>query len=197
MESSNNVIVANSVDTTTPGQYIITYNLVDSQGNIADEKTRTIVVGSPPNITLNGPSVITIEVGNTYTDQGALASDDDDGSLGSTSDTPSLISVNGVEDVNTGLIGTYYIQYSVTDSDGNTTIVQRTVNVVDTTPPTITLGDDSDIEIEVFSDPYVDNTIVTVSDNYDSATTLTPSDVVVTDNINENVVGTYTISFNL
>ena len=194
---TNNVIVANSVDTTTPGQYIITYNLVDSQGNIADEKTRTIVVGSPPNITLNGPSVITIEVGNTYTDQGALASDDDDGSLGSTSDTPSLISVNGVEDVNTGLIGTYYIQYSVTDSDGNTTIVQRTVNVVDTTPPTITLGDDSDIEIEVFSDPYVDNTIVTVSDNYDSATTLTPSDVVVTDNINENVVGTYTISFNL
>ena len=146
---------------------------------------------------MNGPSVITIEVGNTYTDQGALASDDDDGSLGSTSDTPSLISVNGVEDVNTGLIGTYYIQYSVTDSDGNTTIVQRTVNVVDTTPPTITLGDDSDIEIEVFSDPYVDNTIVTVSDNYDSATTLTPSDVVVTDNINENVVGTYTISFNL
>ena len=179
------------------GQYIITYNLVDSQGNIADEKTRTIVVGSPPNITLNGPSVITIEVGNTYTDQGALASDDDDGSLGSTSDTSSLISVNGVEDVNTGLIGTYYIQYSVTDSDGNTTIVQRTVNVVDTTPPTITLGDDSDIVIEVFSDPYVDNTIVTVSDNYDSATTLTPSDVVVTDNINENVVGTYTISFNL
>ena len=194
---TNNVIVANIVDTTTPGQYIITYNLVDSQGNIADEKTRTIVVGSPPNITLNGPSVITIEVGNTYTDQGALASDDDDGSLGSTSDTSSLISVNGVEDVNTGLIGTYYIQYSVTDSDGNTTIVQRTVNVVDTTPPTITLGDDSDIVIEVFSDPYVDNTIVTVSDNYDSATTLTPSDVVVTDNINENVVGTYTISFNL
>ena len=110
--------------------------------------------------------------------------------------THQFILVNGLEDVNTGLIN-YYIQYSVTDSDGNTTIVQRTVNVVDTTPPTITLGDDSDIEIEVFSDPYVDNTIVTVSDNYDSTTTLTSSDVVVTDNINENVVGTYTISFNL
>ena len=194
---TNDVIVADPVDTTTPGRYIVTYNLVDSQGNIADEQTRTVVVGSPPSITLNGPSIVTLEVGNPYTDQGALASDDDDGPLGSTSDSPSRITVNGVDDVNTSLIGTYYIQYSVTDSDGNTTTVQRTVNVVDTTPPTITLDDESDVEIEVFSDAYVDDTVVTVSDNYDSTTTLTPSDVVVTDNIDEDVVGTYTISYNL
>ena len=194
---TNNVIVADPVDTTTPGRYIVTYNLVDSQGNIADEQTRTVVVGSPPTITLNGPSIVTLEVGNPYTDQGALAFDDDDGSMGSTSDSPSLITVNGEDDVNTSLIGTYYIQYSVTDSDGNTTTVQRTVNVVDTTPPSITLDDDSDVEIEVFSDSYMDDTVVTVSDNYDTSTTLTPTDVVVTDDIDENVVGTYTILYNL
>ena len=63
-----NVIVANNVDITTPGQYIVTYNLIDSQGNIAVEKTRTIIVGSPPIITLNGPSVITLKL-ETPTDQ--------------------------------------------------------------------------------------------------------------------------------
>src|SRR5690554_8178464 len=42
--------------------------------------------------------------------------------------------------VNTAVVGTYTVTYDVTDAAGNVaTQVTRTVNVVDTTAPTITL----------------------------------------------------------
>ena len=67
-------------------------------------------------------------------DAGAVWYDNIDGN--GTADT------NGT--VNTFTLGTYKITYSFTDSSGNTAqSVVRTVTVVDTTPPVITLiGDD-------------------------------------------------------
>ena len=64
-------------------QYTVTYNVTDSSGNDASEVTRTVNVTdtTAPVITLNGDTQITVEVGSTYTDLGATASDNYDGDI--------------------------------------------------------------------------------------------------------------------
>ena len=74
----------------------------------------------------------TIEVGDDWTDAGATAEDNYDGTI------TSSISTSGTVDVNT--VGTYTITYSVTDQATNTGTATRTVNVVDTTAPVIEKG---------------------------------------------------------
>ena len=61
----------------------MTYNVTDSSGNDATEVTRTVNVTDTtvPVITLNGDAQITVEVGTTYTDLGATASDNYDGDI--------------------------------------------------------------------------------------------------------------------
>ena len=186
----NSVVVTGSPDTSVVGTYFIFYNVSDSEGNAAAQVTRTVVVGSPPSITLEGSNPMTIEVGDTYSEPGAFAFDPDDGSLGDTSDTPSQISIDG--NVDTSTVATYFIQYSVSDSDGNITQVQRTVNVVDTTKPILAIINTS-TTVEVF-ESYNDEGGVTASDNYDGDIT---QDITTTSNVNTSIVGTYTVEFNV
>ena len=110
-------------------------------------------------ITLVGDAEITAEVGSTYTDLGATASDNYDGDI-----TADIVTVNNVN-VNTA--GQYVITYNVTDSSGGNeaTEVTRVVNVTDTTAPVITLNGDAQITVEVGS-TYTDLG-ATASDNYD------------------------------
>ena len=62
------------------------------------------------------------------------------------------IVITGVGEVNNTVIGEYTITYNVTDSNGNeATEVTRTVNVVDTTAPVITLIGHDVITLEVNS----------------------------------------------
>ena len=54
------------------------------------------------------------------------------------------------------MLGTYQVQYSVTDSEGNTTFLNRIIQVIDSTKPIIELIGDSTVSVEVggsFSDP--------------------------------------------
>ncbi len=76
----------------------------------------------PPVITLIGSNVVEIEMGNTYTEEGATAQDNKDG------DITSSIVVTGIIDFN--VEGIYTKIYTVTDSSGNTTTLERTVKVV-------------------------------------------------------------------
>ena len=76
---------------------------------------------SEPTITLNGDSHITLNVGDTYTEQGATAKDDKDG------DISSKISISG--SVNTSKAGKYTITYSVKNSNGKTETKTRTITV--------------------------------------------------------------------
>jgi len=75
-----------------------------------------------PVVTLTGPASVTHQLGNTYTDAGATATDNVDGSI-----TPVM---SGTVDVNTP--GTYYITYTATDGAGNSSTKVRTVVVADT-----------------------------------------------------------------
>ncbi len=81
-----------------------------------------------PVITLIGSATTTIEVGTVYTDAGATAYDNVDGVL--------IPSLSGF--VNTNVVGTYTLEYNVSDSAGNAaTSAVRTVIVEDTGAPTI------------------------------------------------------------
>jgi hypothetical protein len=140
------VIDASAVDTSTVGSYAVTYNVSDSQGNAAEEVTRSVDVvdTTAPEITLLGSTPVTVEVGTAYTDAGAKATDvgDDDATL-----TSAIITVNPV-DANT--VGTYTVTYNVTDSQGNAAAeVTRTVDVVDKTAPVITLLGSTPVTVEV------------------------------------------------
>ena len=109
-------------------------------------------------ITLTGEATVTIEVGSTYTDAGATATDNYDGDI-----TSSIVTVNPVDATTVGI---YTVTYNVTDANGNVAVeVTRTVNVVDTTVPVITLTGESTVTIEVGS-TYTDAG-ATATDNYD------------------------------
>ncbi|MCP3933955.1 MAG: DUF5011 domain-containing protein, partial [Actinomycetia bacterium] len=98
---------------------------------------------TPPVITLVGANPQTIEVGSPYVELGATALDNNDGDI-----TGSI--VIDATAVNTTIVGSYVVTYDVTDSSGNpATHVTRTVTVVDTTAPVITLvgGDPQTIEV--------------------------------------------------
>ena len=112
----------------------MTYNVTDSQGNAATEVTRTVNVvdTTAPVITLLGANPQTIEVGDAYVELGATAFDVGDGDL-----TASIvIDASGVD---TSTVGSYLVTYDVSDSAGNPALALRTVDVVDTTLPVITL----------------------------------------------------------
>jgi hypothetical protein len=88
--------------------------------------SRTVIVADTiaPVITLNGDATINLIVNvDNYTEQGATATDSFDGNLGNVTDivyTPSI---------DTTTIGTYFVDYSISDAEGNSSTIRRTVIV--------------------------------------------------------------------
>lgn len=124
VDSTVTVTTSGSVDTSTAGSYTITYTATDRAGNTAS-KTRSILVKAvdrtKPVITLTGNASVELTVGDTYTDAGATASDDVDGTL--------AVTTTGA--VNTTTAGTYTLTYNATDAAGNQADpVTRTVVVI-------------------------------------------------------------------
>ncbi|MCK0108346.1 DUF5011 domain-containing protein [Flavobacteriaceae bacterium S0825] len=189
--TSSIVIGGDVVDTNTAGTYVITYNVSDLAGNAATEVTRTIVVApdtTAPVITLNGSSTVNLNLGDTYTEQGATATDDVDGDL-----TASI--VVGGDTVDTNTAGTYVITYNVSDTAGNaaTEITRSVIIAPDTTAPVITLNGASTIDLTV-GDAYTEQG-ATATDNVDGD--LTSSIVIGGDAVNTNTVGVYVVTYNV
>ena len=138
---------------------------------------------TPPVITLNGANPVTLEVGvDTYTEQGATVTDNDPAYTGT-------VSISGVVDDTT--VGTYTVTYTApADAAGNIPVpVTRTVYVVDTTAPIITLIGEASMTL-VVGDTYVEPG-ATVSDN-DPAYSGT---VTIGGNVDTSVVGTYVLTY--
>ena len=136
-------------------------------------------------ITLLGDDPVTIEVGDTYTDAGATATDTYDGDI-----TSSIVTVSTV---NTAIVGVYTVTYNVSDASGNEAAeVTRTINVVDTTIPVITLLGVAGTSVAV-GDTYTDAG-ATATDNYDGDIT---SIIVTVSTVNTAIVGIYTVSYNV
>jgi len=171
-----------SIDTDISGTYTITYVVSDMAANLATT-SRTIIVAdtTPPNIgLLNG--TITHEAGTSYIDPGYFATDSVDGSL-------TFSVTNNLSDVlMLGVPGTYVATFGVTDAAGNFASTSRTIIVVDTTPPTITLVGGT---LTFFANqPFVDPG-VTAFDQVDGL--ITPNSN--TNIVNTSVPGTYTIIY--
>lgn len=178
---SASVVVVNNIDNTTPGTYTVTYTATDSSGNTATE-TRSVIVELdlvPPEITLNGASPLNLFVGETYTEPGATATDNVDGTIPVTITGP----------VNTAVANTYILTYRATDSAGNFTQVIREVIVeLDTIDPVVTLLGNSPMLVALnqpFNDPGA-----TATDNIDGDLPVTVGGAV-----NTAFLGFYFVSY--
>ncbi len=120
-------INATSVDTDRVGSYTVTYDATNTvSGATAIQVTRMVEVvdTTAPVITLNGANPQIIELGTGYTE------------LGATTDDGSSVSINASDFVDA--VGSYTIYYDATDTASNAAVqVARTVEVVDTTNPTV------------------------------------------------------------
>lgn len=163
------------------GTHNITLTVTSSGGGSDDDEVViTIVDTVAPVITLNGSNPMTVECHTTFVDPGATAND------GCAGDLTSSISVSG--SVNPNVVGSYSLTYTVSDGS-HTTTATRTVNVVDTTPPVITLNGANPMTVEChtsFTDPGA-----TASDDCAGSFPATASG-----SVNVNVPGTYTITYN-
>jgi hypothetical protein len=175
------VVRSGSLDVNTPGTYTLSYAVSDPSGNAAVPVSRTVVVRdtTPPTLTLNGASTMTVECHTSYTDPGASATDACDSSV--------PVGVSGAVNVNTP--ATYTVTYTATDDSGNTSTATRTVTVVDSTKPVITV---------VGANPY---TVILGSSFTDPGATAADScagsvPVTATGTVNTSAVGTYTITYN-
>lgn len=182
---TSSISTSNNVDVNTPGTYQVTYNVSDAAGNAATQMVRTVTVSdlTAPVITLTGSSNLDLNVGGTYTELGATAVDNIDG------DVTSSISISNNVDVNTP--GTYQVTYNVSDAAGNTaTQVVRTVEVLDVTPPVITITGSSTLSLDV-GDTYIELG-ATATDDTDGDLT---SNISIINNVDVNIAGTYSVTY--
>ncbi|GAB2572671.1 immunoglobulin-like domain-containing protein [Gracilibacillus alcaliphilus] len=125
---SDQMIITGQVDISKLGSYQVAYKVADSSGNQTEVmRTVEVVDTTNPEIILEGKAEITLELGDSYQESGAIAKDNYDGDI---SDQIKII-----RDVNIEQVGTYELIYTVTDSSGNVTSGTRTVHIVDTTAP--------------------------------------------------------------
>ncbi|MDC1080687.1 BspA family leucine-rich repeat surface protein [Flavobacteriaceae bacterium] len=146
------------------------YALTFTGASTSQAVTGTITVNAavtadttPPVITLVGSSTINLTVGDTFTDPGVTANDDVDG------DVTLSITASGIVDTSTA--GTYVVTYSVSDAAGNTSTVDRTINVIAVASsiyfengkckcPNATAGDTAEISGATYT--AVDNSTIAV-----------------------------------
>ncbi|MDX8389839.1 MAG: DUF5011 domain-containing protein, partial [Mariprofundaceae bacterium] len=189
--SANIAVAGTFANTATLGSYTIAYDVSDAATNAATTVTRPIEVIAadtvPPVITMLGISPVIVAQNAAYIDAGATAFDTVDG------DITANIGVGGTF-VNTATLGSFTFTYVVSDAAVNTaTIVTRTINVVDVTPPVITMLGNTPISV-VKGGVYVDA----------GATALDDTDGDITANIamggtfsGTNTVGAFTITYDV
>jgi formylglycine-generating enzyme required for sulfatase activity len=102
----------------------------------------------------------------------------------------SSVTVTGTVDVNA--TGTYLLNYTVADAAGNTDTATRTVTVVDTTAPALTLLGDANIT-HAKNNAWVDPG-ATASDSLDGNLT---SSITVTGTVDVNVTGVYSLTYSV
>jgi hypothetical protein len=107
----------------SPGAVRTTHSQIENyiHGHMP-EQTIEIVDDTPPQISLNGNSMLPLALDMSYEELGAIATDDRDGDV--------VVTVSGVVG---SAVGTYNITYTATDSAGNSSSVTRTV-IVDVAP---------------------------------------------------------------
>lgn len=161
------------------------YSVPDDQN---DNQVKITQLGSganqPPTIVLDGRRSMELQLGTDYTEPGYQATDAEDGDLSN--------EVGTASNVNANAIGSYTVTYSVTDSGGKMTVVERSVFVVANTAPVISLLGRRTLDWAL-GRPFVDPGVV-AEDAEDGDLT---AQVVVAGTVNSNVAGSYNLVYSV
>ncbi len=193
---TSRIEVSGSVDTSTPGTYVITYTVEDDAGYTASvERTVEVVSEGPsvtmPTIELNGRADTSFDMGGIYVEYGATA-EDSDGPIPTEEITIKYPS--GFEPgVPIDESGKYRVTYEAVNEAGTQTAF-RTVTVLsdecqfDPDPPVITLDGDLEINHPIGTD--WEDPGYYAEDDLDG-----PVDVIVENEPDVNTAGDYIIKY--
>ncbi|MFL5350791.1 MAG: immunoglobulin-like domain-containing protein [Hyalangium sp.] len=148
---SKAVLISGTVNTSAPGAYPVRYSVQDGQGLVTEKVRDVHVVDTrPPTITLNGSATPQMECSrDAIVALGATASDSCAG------DITSRITISGTENIVAP--GTYPITYNVKDPSGNAAAgVTRSVTVMDTKAPVVTINGEANMTLECGVDTYTE-----------------------------------------
>ena len=189
------------VDMTTPGTYVIEYNVVDTYGTAADTVTRNFVVQEPdsPVITIDEDNVWEATVGDAKPTFKATATDALDGDVEvSIDDSELVVDENGklTKATEEGEEG-FTIRFTATNSHNKTTVVTRTFKVNPkgetpdpTKPTTITITPDEENVYRAKVGTEKPTFKATAKDDNGN-----DIDVVITDDIDMTKAGEYHVYF--
>ena len=171
--SSQNLLVKTNLNHKIEGDYYYSYEVYDNAGNLSNTVTRQVQVkdSNKPTISLVGSDHISHEVNTEYIDQGLNITDDSSiydvevkvtnpEGLESTFDLQrfellSNWSLNRF--VDTSILGEHKISYTAIDRSiyekNKSNVIERTVNVVDTTLPTVNVISTNSIGLSILN-PY-------------------------------------------
>lgn len=179
---SHLLVINSNVDSSTVGEYFVSYNVTDSSGNKADSAVRYVIVekdGSGPHISLTGGDTILHPVNTTWSEPGYSAVDFVDGIINSVSTTGT---------VDDSQLGVYFITYNAQDLQGNASSAVRVVKVVDQIAPQLSLNGSDPLIVNfgaAFPDPGVG-----ITDNYYSSLNYQ-----VNGSVNTKVMGNYILTY--
>ncbi|MFC2114623.1 immunoglobulin-like domain-containing protein, partial [Bacteroidota bacterium] len=159
-------------------------------GEIEDYRVFISPDNVAPEITIFGNNPEYVEVGTDYTDAGADAIDNIMGNITNYVFNGEPL-FKSSSNVNTAILGQYFVTYTACDTIGNCDEVKRKVIVTpDMSAPEITLigGDVFNVNVNI---SFVD-TFYSAWDNADGDLT---SQVKITGNLNENILGTYSRTY--
>ena len=182
--TSDVLVGGDTVNTSVPNIYVVTYDVTDSAGQSAPGKSRNVTVldTTSPTLELIGDDEVTVECGTSYNEQGATASDVCDSELDGGD-----VFIGG-DTVDTTTVGTYEVTYTVFDFSQNSAEVSRLVHVVDTTAPVISLIGQSTYYVEcgvAYVDPGADATDTCDSD---------PTIIIDITDVDPTTPGQYTVT---
>ncbi|MGZ5527844.1 MAG: beta strand repeat-containing protein [Limisphaerales bacterium] len=177
---TGSIVISGLLDTNAAGVYTLTYTANDGSNPGTQTRVVNVTDTTPPLVTLNGASSVTVECHDAYVDPGASASDACDATVAST--TPSGT-------VNLNAVGDYTRTYSATDAAGNTGTTARAIHVVDHTAPLITVLGSSPDTACLNGGAYVDPG-ATANDACTGPVTPT-----VSGSVNTAAAGSYTLTY--
>ncbi|MDA7958268.1 MAG: DUF5011 domain-containing protein, partial [Nitrosopumilus sp.] len=135
-------------DGTKRGTYVVTYTCTSPEGSDSVSRTIRVSDGLPPVVTLIGNMTHYVDRGGSFEDPGATCNDVSDGVIDEITSDPDVVDVIR--------FGNYTVDYSCTDSEGNTGTAVRHVIVDDGTPPLITLRGPASVKVQLgatYADP--------------------------------------------
>ncbi|MGX7420367.1 immunoglobulin-like domain-containing protein [Carnobacterium gallinarum] len=174
-------VTSYNVDTDTPGEYEVSYEVADSKGAIGRATAKITVIKRNELPVITAPDR-TIRVGSKFNPlEGVTAYDKENGFLRD-------IKVK-FDNVDTTKTGEYKVQYEVTDSDGGVGKATAKITVIKRNELPVITAPDRTIEVGSEFNPLEG---VTAYDEEDGVLTNTQ---VISDNVNLDVPGIYEVRY--